>query len=78
MRETLVISNYWHKPGIKVSFVSDADSPKGGIQLGIPVADFIAAVAKETRTPLFTRAAVARALTVALEKIKESSTAGAV
>lgn len=79
-RETVVISNYWHNPGIKVSVVHGSEAPHGGIILETPIEDFVLAVGKEMTTPIWTRAQLERlleaAVNTAIEKIKMASTHG--
>ena len=76
-REMVVISNHWHRPGIKVSILHGADAPAGGIMLETAVDDFLLALADEMRAPVWTKAQLLSQLrsasAVALEKIKTAS-----
>jgi hypothetical protein len=80
VKNSVVISRYWHEPRINVSIFHDPDAPKGGIRLEISLQDLIKAMAQEVRNPMgiLTRAQLEAALTQAsaasLEKIKEAST----
>jgi hypothetical protein len=80
VRSVVIASNYWHKPGIKVSFVHDeALAPSGAIHVEVDAADLMLAVAAELPkawgllTAAKRQAAVMQAFTTALEKIKEST-----
>jgi molecular chaperone DnaK (HSP70) len=78
-RSSVVASNYWHKPGISVTFRHDHESPAGSVHVEIGMDDFLQALAEELSHPLkqFTRtrqaAAVKQAYLSALEKVKEAT-----
>ena len=48
----IIISNYWHNPGIKISLFHGDDAPEGGIKLEIPLEDFIQAIMGEITHPV--------------------------
>jgi hypothetical protein len=79
VRSSVVQSNYWHKPGITVTFKHDHESPKGSVHVETGGEDVIRALAAEL--PPFwklifkgqkEKAALA-AYNQALEKIKEAT-----
>lgn len=80
-RETLVISNYWHKPAVKVTVRHDADAPTGAIVLETGIDDFVAALLCELPHPIRTltrkgqEQALREAVSRTLEKVKQASTA---
>jgi len=83
MRSKVVISNYWHNPGIRVTvFVDPEIAPDGGIHLEIALDDLVAGVLAEMKHPtqIWTRASlvaeVAAAVARAIEKIKMASSEG--
>jgi hypothetical protein len=79
VRSVLVASNYWHKPGITVTFRHDADAPSGSVHVEIPIDDLLLAIAAEMPSgmKMLTKAKVQEALraayAVALEKVKEAT-----
>lgn len=83
MKHKLVISNYWHNPGITVKLWKDAQTaPQGAIELSMNFEDFIQGFLQEHKHPvkIWTRAqletAIREAITTVLEKTKEASVEG--
>lgn len=78
-RSVVVASNYWHQPGVKVSFRHDEESPKGSCHVEIDVEDFLKALEAEMIHPLKTftrrrrRSAIRAAYASAIEKIKQAA-----
>jgi len=79
-RSSIVVSNYWHKPGISVTFKhNQGDSPNGSIHVEIGMDDFLKAIANELPHPIKVwtskaqAAAVKQAYLTALEKVKEAT-----
>lgn len=81
VRSRVVISNYWHKPGIQCKvFYNESSAPAGAIELTIFLDDFLKSIASEMAPrkwfkPYNNAIEVVEAASRALEKIKESSTA---
>lgn len=78
-RETIVISNFWHKPGIKIALHHGDDAPQGGISLETDLEDFIKGVLHEIAHPVkvWTKAGqekeIREAISATCEKIKAAS-----
>jgi hypothetical protein len=80
IKSSIVISNYWHKPNITVTFKHNhSDSPDGSVHVEIPMEDFLLAIAEEMTHPvkIWTSTALKtdlqNAYKVALEKVKEAT-----
>jgi hypothetical protein len=73
------MSNYWHNPGISITFKHDHDSPEGSVHVEIGMNDFVQALVKELDHPMkiWTRTGLSKALNnayaTALEKVKEAT-----
>jgi hypothetical protein len=67
----VVVSNYWHKPGIRVTLFHDPEkAPAGGIALSLPLEDFLKALIAEGGLD---EDALRTATDSVLEKVKLSS-----
>lgn len=75
-RTTLLVSNFWHNPGITMRVVHDSDAPLGSVHLEMDLADFEKSVLAEMPHPAFTWTSaqltshMAAAFALAIEKMK--------
>lgn len=69
----VVMSNYWHRPGITIKLIHDTeDAPNGAIELSITLADFLQALFHEMKDPAL-EVQFANAVASTLAKVKVSS-----
>lgn len=80
-RTSLLVSNYWHKPGIAMRIIHCPDqAPEGGIMLEMPLEDFRKAVLAELPhslklwTSAQMEAAMDTAMTAVVDKLKATTT----
>ena len=69
----VVLSNYWHRPGITIKLIHDReDAPNGAVEMSISLIDFLQALFVELGEPEMEHQ-FARAIGNTLNKVKEAS-----